>query len=190
MRRSGPRPRRAARRTAGRRSGPRPGRRCRSRSTPGRSHGAGKSRPSQLFRIDDSAVRLSQRCIKSSAGHFPPEHSRPPWPGGMGATSEESITMLNSVQQADRFAYVLSDLFSGASLPGGCRSTMGLGFIYCVSLTGVTGARRDLWDGLPDFLDRVRASPICRWWLGLGSAARRMSGRLARTPMARSSPAR
>jgi len=30
------------------------------------------------------------------------------------------------------------------------------GFIYCVSLTGVTGARRDLWDGLPDFLDRVR----------------------------------
>jgi tryptophan synthase alpha chain len=30
------------------------------------------------------------------------------------------------------------------------------GFIYCVSLTGVTGARRELWDGLPDFLDRVR----------------------------------
>jgi tryptophan synthase alpha chain len=30
------------------------------------------------------------------------------------------------------------------------------GFIYCVSLTGVTGARSDLWDGLPDFLDRVR----------------------------------
>ncbi len=30
------------------------------------------------------------------------------------------------------------------------------GFIYCVSLTGVTGARRDLWEGLPDFLDRVR----------------------------------
>jgi tryptophan synthase alpha chain len=30
------------------------------------------------------------------------------------------------------------------------------GFIYCVSLTGVTGARRELWEGLPDFLDRVR----------------------------------
>jgi tryptophan synthase alpha chain len=30
------------------------------------------------------------------------------------------------------------------------------GFIYCVALTGVTGARRDLWEGLPDFLDRVR----------------------------------
>ncbi len=30
------------------------------------------------------------------------------------------------------------------------------GFIYCVALTGVTGARRELWEGLPDFLDRVR----------------------------------
>jgi tryptophan synthase alpha chain len=30
------------------------------------------------------------------------------------------------------------------------------GFIYCVSLTGVTGARRELWAGLPDLLDRVR----------------------------------
>ncbi|MBK9713687.1 MAG: tryptophan synthase subunit alpha [Kouleothrix sp.] len=30
------------------------------------------------------------------------------------------------------------------------------GFIYCVSLTGVTGARRDLWPGLPAFLERVR----------------------------------
>lgn len=30
------------------------------------------------------------------------------------------------------------------------------GFIYCVALTGVTGARRELWPGLPDFLQRVR----------------------------------
>jgi tryptophan synthase alpha chain len=30
------------------------------------------------------------------------------------------------------------------------------GFIYCVALTGVTGARRELWPGLPDFLARVR----------------------------------
>lgn len=30
------------------------------------------------------------------------------------------------------------------------------GFLYCVSLTGVTGARRELWSGLPDFLARVR----------------------------------
>ena len=30
------------------------------------------------------------------------------------------------------------------------------GFIYCVSLTDVTGARAELWEGLPDFLARVR----------------------------------
>ena len=30
------------------------------------------------------------------------------------------------------------------------------GFIYCVALTGVTGARKELWSGLPDFLARVR----------------------------------
>ena len=30
------------------------------------------------------------------------------------------------------------------------------GFLYCVSLTGVTGARRELWAGLPAFLARVR----------------------------------
>lgn len=31
------------------------------------------------------------------------------------------------------------------------------GFIYCVSLTGVTGARADLAAGLPEYLGRVRA---------------------------------
>ncbi len=30
------------------------------------------------------------------------------------------------------------------------------GFLYCVALTGVTGARRELWQGLPAFLQRVR----------------------------------
>src|SRR5262249_58544035 len=30
------------------------------------------------------------------------------------------------------------------------------GFIYCFARTGVTGARRELWAGLPDFLARVR----------------------------------
>lgn len=30
------------------------------------------------------------------------------------------------------------------------------GFVYCVSLTGVTGARSELWDGLPGFLARAR----------------------------------
>lgn len=30
------------------------------------------------------------------------------------------------------------------------------GFIYCVALTGVTGARQQVWSGLPDLLQRVR----------------------------------
>jgi tryptophan synthase alpha chain len=30
------------------------------------------------------------------------------------------------------------------------------GFLYCVALTGVTGARSELWEGLPAFLRRVR----------------------------------
>lgn len=30
------------------------------------------------------------------------------------------------------------------------------GFLYCVSITGVTGQRDQLWDGLPAFLERVR----------------------------------
>jgi len=30
------------------------------------------------------------------------------------------------------------------------------GFLYCVALTGVTGARQTLWEGLPAFLERVR----------------------------------
>jgi tryptophan synthase alpha chain len=42
------------------------------------------------------------------------------------------------------------------------------GFIYCVSLTGVTGARRDLWQGLPDFLDRVRGHTDLPLVVGFG----------------------
>ena len=30
------------------------------------------------------------------------------------------------------------------------------GFVYCVSLTGVTGARSELWEGLPGFIQRAR----------------------------------
>ncbi len=33
---------------------------------------------------------------------------------------------------------------------------LGSGFLYCVSLTGVTGQRSSLWTGLHDFLARVR----------------------------------
>lgn len=42
------------------------------------------------------------------------------------------------------------------------------GFIYCVSLTGVTGARTSLWDGLPTFLARVRAHTDLPLVVGFG----------------------
>ncbi|MBK9942702.1 MAG: tryptophan synthase subunit alpha [Kouleothrix sp.] len=42
------------------------------------------------------------------------------------------------------------------------------GFIYCVSLTGVTGARRELWDGLPGFLERVRRHTSLPLVVGFG----------------------
>jgi tryptophan synthase alpha chain len=42
------------------------------------------------------------------------------------------------------------------------------GFIYCVSLTGVTGARRSLWSGLPEFLGRVRARSSVPLVVGFG----------------------
>lgn len=42
------------------------------------------------------------------------------------------------------------------------------GFIYCVALTGVTGARRELWDGLPVFLDRVRQQTDLPLVVGFG----------------------
>ncbi|NBU64167.1 MAG: tryptophan synthase subunit alpha [Chloroflexia bacterium] len=42
------------------------------------------------------------------------------------------------------------------------------GFIYCVSLTGVTGARTALWEGLPTFLARVRAQTTLPLVVGFG----------------------
>lgn len=42
------------------------------------------------------------------------------------------------------------------------------GFIYCVSLTGVTGARTSLWDGLPTFLNRVRTHTELPLVVGFG----------------------
>ncbi len=42
------------------------------------------------------------------------------------------------------------------------------GFMYCVSLTGVTGARQDLAHGLADFLDRVRRTTSLPLVVGFG----------------------
>ena len=42
------------------------------------------------------------------------------------------------------------------------------GFLYCVALTGVTGARTELWEGLPGFLQRVRAQTDLPLVVGFG----------------------
>jgi tryptophan synthase alpha chain len=42
------------------------------------------------------------------------------------------------------------------------------GFVYCVSLAGVTGARRDLSSGLGEFLSRVRGHTSLPLAVGFG----------------------
>ena len=71
----------------------------------GGAHGAGKRCPSQLFRIDDGAVRFSERCISTSCHkHSLKNTPDPRWPGGIVSNPKESITMLNRVQHSDRLA--------------------------------------------------------------------------------------
>lgn len=56
------------------------------------------------------------------------------------------------------------------------------GFVYCVSVTGVTGARRELPPDLPAFLDRVRAATTLPIAVGFGVSTREhveQVGRLA-----------
>lgn len=48
----------------------------------------------------------------------------------------------------------------------------GSGFIYCVSVTGVTGARTAVSDELPAFLERVRAQTELPLAVGFGISAR------------------
>jgi tryptophan synthase alpha chain len=46
------------------------------------------------------------------------------------------------------------------------------GFVYCVSLTGITGARQRMSEGLGEFLDRVRAHTDLPLAVGFGISAR------------------
>jgi tryptophan synthase alpha subunit len=48
----------------------------------------------------------------------------------------------------------------------------GSGFIYCVSVTGVTGARTSIAEDVPDFLDRVRAQTDLPLAVGFGISTR------------------
>ena len=53
------------------------------------------------------------------------------------------------------------------------------GFVYCVSLTGVTGARKDLRTDLSGFLDRVRAETDVPLIVGFGISTREHVERVA-----------
>ncbi len=61
-------------------------------------------------------------------------------------------------------------LLSPESTPERIESTASVagGFIYCMALTGVTGARSSLASGLPDFLNRVRALTAVPLVVGFG----------------------
>jgi tryptophan synthase alpha chain len=69
---------------------------------------------------------------------------------------EEAADLRSHLQRAQvHLIYLLSP----ASTPERIARTAAeaSGFIYCMALTGVTGARADLADALPDFLQRVRS---------------------------------
>jgi tryptophan synthase alpha subunit len=53
------------------------------------------------------------------------------------------------------------------------------GFIYCVSLTGTTGARAELPAALPQFLARVRAATRVPLAVGFGIAESRQARQVA-----------
>ena len=51
------------------------------------------------------------------------------------------------------------------------------GFVYCVSVAGVTGMRAELPPDLSERLDLVRAPRPCRWWRASASPPRSRPGR-------------
>lgn len=54
------------------------------------------------------------------------------------------------------------------------------GFIYCVSLTGVTGARGEIYRGLSDFIKGVRAHTDKPLAIGFGISTPKQAGEVAR----------
>ena len=58
-------------------------------------------------------------------------------------------------------------------------ATLGSGFIYCVSLTGITGARSELPIQLPAFLERVRAATTTPIAVGFGISEPRHAEQVA-----------
>ncbi len=57
---------------------------------------------------------------------------------------------------------------SGGAVSGGHGTGAAPGFVYCVSLTGVTGSRQCLPPGIEEFMERVRASTARPLAIGFG----------------------
>ncbi len=81
----------------------------------------------------------------------------------------------------DRYGLLLVDFIAPTTPPARQRliAAGARGFIYCVAVTGVTGARTKLWPGLPDFIRGIRAYTDVPLAVGFGisgpDAAREVS---------------
>jgi tryptophan synthase alpha chain len=100
---------------------------------------------------------LCQAAVEAGADgiivpDLPPEESAP-LRAACGETGLEYIFMLGPTSTPERIQMV---------------AEMARGFIYCVALVGVTGARSDLSTGLADFLARVRAETAVPLVVGFG----------------------
>ncbi|NOK60062.1 MAG: tryptophan synthase subunit alpha [Chloroflexi bacterium AL-W] len=91
---------------------------------------------------------IEQLCVDAAAAgidgfiipDLPPEEAQPCLQA-CHAVGLDFICFLAPTSSAERIAKV---------------AEIASGFIYCVALTGTTGARQELWEGLPAFLQRIR----------------------------------
>ena len=85
---------------------------------------------------------------------------------------EESGPMRDALQRRElALISLLAPTSSDERIEMGTRGAAG--FVYCVSVTGVTGARRELAKGLPAFVGRVRARTDLPIAVGFGVSERR-----------------
>lgn len=107
-----------------------------------------------LTRFCDEAARAGVAGL--IVPDLPPEEAEP-LRSAAAARGVELIFLVTPTSPDARIAQVAR----AAGKTGG-------GFIYCVSLSGVTGARSDLPDELPGFLARVRAATSLPLAVGFG----------------------
>src|SRR5439155_8955670 len=83
---------------------------------------------------------------------LPPEEAAE-WKKSAAAGGLDTIFLLAPTSTADRVE---------------CAARLGSGFIYCVSRTGVTGARSELPPGLQELIERIRAGTDLPIAVGFG----------------------